>query len=92
MTSEEEILQNALILSYLHSKSCIKNLDCALHQMKVIKHPLLGTTQHKFEKLINAHKNAMGILEKNIEDNALLESDIEDMIDKNWTELNQKTL
>jgi hypothetical protein len=90
MNSEEELLQKALLLTYLHSKLCIKNADCALHEMKVLKHPLLGTIQHKFEKLINAHRKALSILEKNIEDKDLLEKDLEGLIDISWTELSNQ--
>lgn len=87
MTNESIILQNALLLSYLHSRMCQKNLDCVLHQMRVTNHPLMGKVQSKFEKLIHAHRNAMGVIEKNIDNKELLESDIEEMIDNNWKEL-----
>ena len=83
-------LQNALILSYLHSKMTIKNLEIALHELMVINDPATGKLQHNFEKLKNYHKKAMGVFEKNIENKDLLESDIESQIDNNWSELISK--
>ena len=80
-------LDQALILSYLHSKMSVKNLEVAVHEMSVLNHPDAGVLQHRFEKLINAHRKAMGTMERNIENKALLESDFDDQIDKNWDAL-----
>ena len=80
-------LDQALILSYLHSKMAVKNLEVAVHEMSVLNHPYTGKIQHRFEKLINAHRNAMATMEKNIENKALLESDFEEQMDKNWEQL-----
>jgi len=80
-------LDQALILSYLHSKMTVKNLEVAVHEMSVLKHQGTGKLQHRFEKLIHAHRNAMATMEKNIENKALLESDFEEQIDKNWEQL-----
>jgi hypothetical protein len=80
-------LDQALILSYLHSKMTVKNLEVAVHEMSVLKHQDTGKLQHRFEKLIHAHRNAMATMEKNIENKALLESDFEEQIDKNWEQL-----
>ena len=80
-------LDQALILSYLHSKMTVKNLEVAVHEMSVLKHQDTGKLQHRFEKLINAHRNAMATMEKNIENKALLESDFEEQMDKNWEQL-----
>jgi Skp family chaperone for outer membrane proteins len=80
-------LDQALILSYLHSKMAVKNLEVAVHEMSVLNHPDAGVLQHRFEKLINAHRKAMGTMEKNIENKALLESDFEEQMDKNWEQL-----
>lgn len=80
-------LEQALILSFLHSKMAIKNLEVAVHELSVISDKDAGRLQHKFEKLINAHRNAMGTFEKNIENKALLESDFEEQMDKNWEQL-----
>lgn len=84
ISNEEQVLQNALLLSYLHSKMAIKNLEVCLHQMGITHDDLLGKLQHRFEKLIQAHRNAMGIMESNIENKELLESEIEEQIDQNW--------
>jgi len=61
---EEKILQNGLLLSYLHSKMAVKNLDLCVHEMNMSNHKDAGKLQHRFEKLINAHRKAMGILER----------------------------
>jgi hypothetical protein len=65
----------------------VKNLEVAVHEMSVLKHQDTGKLQHRFEKLINAHRKAMGTMEKNIENKALLESDFEEQMDKNWEQL-----
>jgi len=83
-------LENSLVLSYLNSKMAIKNLEVAVHEMKVGKHPETGKLIHRFEKLINAHRNAMGQVERNIENKELLESDIEEQLDENWRMLSCK--
>lgn len=80
-------LENSLILSYLHSKMSVKNLEIAVHELKVLNHKDTGKLQHRFEKLINAHKNAMTTMEKNIENKELLESDFDEQMDNNWKEL-----
>jgi len=80
-------LEQSLILSFLHSKMAIKNLEVAVHELSVIGDKDAGRLQHRFEKLINAHRNAMGTLEKNIENKELLESDFEEQMDKNWEQL-----
>jgi Skp family chaperone for outer membrane proteins len=80
-------LENSLILSYLHSKMSVKNLEIAVHELSVLKHQDSGKLQHRFEKLINAHKNAMQTMERNIENKELLESDFDEQLDNNWNEL-----
>jgi hypothetical protein len=80
-------LEQSLILSFLHSKMAVKNLEVAVHELSVIGDKDAGRLQHRFEKLINAHRNAMGTLEKNIENKELLESDFEEQMDKNWEQL-----
>ena len=80
-------LENSLILSYLHSKMSVKNLEIAVHELSVLNHHDAGKLQHRFEKLINAHRNAMQTMERNIENKELLESDFEEQLDNNWNEL-----
>jgi Skp family chaperone for outer membrane proteins len=80
-------LENSLILSYLHSKMSVKNLEIAVHELSVLNHDDAGKLQHRFEKLINAHRNAMQTMERNIENKELLESDFEEQLDNNWNEL-----
>ena len=80
-------LEQSLILSFLHSKMAVKNLEVAVHELSVIGDKDAGRLQHRFEKLINAHRNAMGTMEKNIENKELLESDFEEQMDKNWEQL-----
>jgi Skp family chaperone for outer membrane proteins len=83
-------LENSLILSYLHSKMSVKNLEIAVHELSVLNHDDAGKLQHRFEKLINAHRNAMQTMERNIENKELLESDFEEQLDNNWNELLSK--
>jgi hypothetical protein len=83
-------LENSLILSYLHSKMAIKNLEIAVHELSVLNHLDAGKLQHRFEKLINTHRNAMQTVERNIENKELFESEFEEQLDNNWNELLNK--
>lgn len=83
-------LESSLILSYLHSKMAVKNLEIAVHELSVLNHDDAGKLQHRFEKLINAHRKAMQRMEGNIENKELLESDFEEQLDNNWNELLSK--
>jgi Skp family chaperone for outer membrane proteins len=65
----------------------VKNLEVAVHEISVLNHPDAGKLQHRFEKLINAHRKAMATMERNIENKALLESDFDEQMDKNWDAL-----
>jgi hypothetical protein len=83
-------LENSLILSYLHSKMSIKNLEVAVHELSVLNNEDAGKLQHKFEKLINAHRKAMGTMERNMVDTELFERDFEEEMNNNWNELLNK--
>jgi hypothetical protein len=83
-------LENSLILSYLHSKMSIKNLEVAIHELSVLNNLDAGKLQHKFEKLINAHRKAMGTMERNMVDTELFERDFEEEMNNNWNELINK--
>jgi hypothetical protein len=83
-------LENSLILSYLHSKMSIKNLEVAVHELSVLNNEDAGKLQHKFEKLINAHRKAMGTMERNMVDTELFERDFEEEMNNNWNELINK--
>jgi hypothetical protein len=83
-------LENSLILSYLHSKMSIKNLEVAVHELSVLNNQDAGKLQHKFEKLINAHRKAMGTMERNMVDTELFEKDFEEEMNNNWNELINK--
>jgi len=83
-------LENSLILSYLHSKMSIKNLEVAVHELSVLNNEDAGKLQHKFEKLINAHRKAMGTMERNMVDTELFEKDFEEEMNNNWNELINK--
>lgn len=80
-------LETSLLLSYLHSKSAITNLEVSVHEMKVLNRSDSGKLQHSFEKLISAHRKAFAVMERNIENKALLESDFEEQINENWRKL-----
>ncbi|HEY1025327.1 MAG TPA: hypothetical protein VGE26_09205 [Sphingobacteriaceae bacterium] len=81
-------LEKSLILSYVHNKLAIKNLETTVHELKMVKNPSAGRMQFVFEKLIAANKKAYTILEKNMKhmgDLQLIENDIEAVMSELWS-------
>lgn len=77
-------LENALILSYLHSDQLIKSLDIVLLEMKALNDPRAGMFQSLLEKLRGASKRAFEKVEKNIDNKEQLEEELFDLIGNNW--------
>lgn len=73
------ILERSLILSYLHIKLSVANLEIVLMEM-----PDNGMLQHRLEKLRGAANRAFEIVEKNIEGKDQLIADIEAKMDQEW--------
>lgn len=85
MSKQLQPVEKALCLSYLHSKMLIKNLDIALHELRVLQDPRFGKIQFYLEKLNGVARKAYNGLEKNVGDNMeQLEKDIETVMDDNW--------
>ena len=80
-------LEKSLILSYVHNKLAIKNLDTTVHELKIANNPAAGKMQFALEKLIGANKEAYATLEKNMQymgELQLIENDIEAVMDELW--------
>ena len=81
MTPEEK----AIALSYILSQLLKENLDIAVHEMRIRKHPEAGRLADKFDKLRGASNNAFRILERNIgNDLGNLRSDINELLEQQW--------
>ena len=78
--------EKAIALSYVLSQLLSDNLDIAVHEMKVSKHPNAGQLADKFNKLRGANKNAFRILERNIGDLDNLKQDISTLLETVWEE------
>jgi hypothetical protein len=85
MNDPSTTAQKAFGQSYIYAKLLIKNLDIAVHELKVTQDPLHGKMQFYLEKLNGAVRRAYSGLEKNIGDDLNeLEQDIEEFMDRNW--------
>lgn len=76
--------EKAIALSYVLSQLLSENLDIAVHEMRVSKHPNAGQLADKFNKLRGASKNAFRILERNVSDLDDLKKDIEVLLESVW--------
>ena len=76
--------EKAIALSYVLSQLLADNLDIAVHEMKVSKHPNAGQLADKFNKLRGANRNAFRILERNVGDLGSIKNDIEILLDSAW--------
>jgi hypothetical protein len=81
-----KVLEKALMMSYVNSRMTIKNLEVALHEMRVVHNLELGKLQFYTERLIKANKDMYAMLEKNLGKNVIddIEKDIESLLDKCW--------
>jgi len=85
MNKEITPVEKSLCLSYLYSKLLLKNLDVAVHELKVIGDPRFGKMLFYLEKLKGSANKAYQGLEKNIGSNmGALEADIEALMDEHW--------
>lgn len=78
------ILERSLILSYLHLKQAISNMDITIIELRASNDVRTGNLQHRYEKLISASRKAFESIEKNITDKHELIEDLEQNMDHNW--------
>lgn len=84
------ILERALILSYLHTKQALANMEVVIVELRASKDERTGNLQHRYEKLLSATRKAFETIEKNITDKHELIEDLESTLDNNWMMLEQK--
>lgn len=78
-------LEKSLILSYLHTKQAIANLEVAVHEMRVLGNG--GSLQHRMEKLVGTSRKAFKEIESNLEGNEELVESMEEVLSKEWDKL-----
>jgi flagellar motor switch protein FliG len=78
-------LEKSLILSYLHTKQAIANLEVAVHEMRVLGNG--GSLQHRMEKLAGVSRKAFKEIESNLEGNEELVAEMEEELSKEWDKL-----
>lgn len=78
--------EKSISISYVLSQLLADNLDIAVHEMKVSKHPNAGQLADKFNKLRGANRNAFRILERNIGELDNLNQDISTLLETVWEE------
>ena len=76
--------EKAIALSYVLSQLLSENLDIAVHELKVSKHPNAGQLADKFNKLRGANRNAFRILERNVGELDSLKEDISVLLESVW--------
>lgn len=76
--------EKAIALSYVLSQLLSENLDIAVHELKVSKHPNAGQMYDKLCKLRGANRNAFRALEKNVKDLDNLKDDISILLESVW--------
>ena len=76
--------EKAIALSYILSELLTENLDIAVHEMRVSKHPNAGQLSDKLNKLRGASRNAFRILERNVSDLDNLKEDIQTLLESAW--------
>lgn len=78
-------LEKSLILSYLHTKQAIANLEVAVHEMRVLGNG--GSLQHRMEKLVGAANRAFKEVESNLDGKEALVAEMEEELSKEWDKL-----
>lgn len=78
------VLEKSLILSYLHIKQAISNMEVVIVELRASKDPRTGQLQHRYEKLLSSSRKAFEGIEKNITDKHELIEDLETTLDHNW--------
>lgn len=78
--------EKAIALSYVLCELLKENLDIAVHELKVSKHPNAGQLSDKLNKVRGASKNAYRILERNIGELGALKDDISVLLESVWEE------
>lgn len=78
-------LEKSLILSYLHTKQAIANLEVAVHEMRVLGNG--GSLQHRMEKLVGVSRKAFKEIESNLEGNEELVESMEEVLSREWDKL-----
>ena len=81
--------RKALVLSHIHSKLLIANLDVALHEAKLSKNPAFKALGLELSKLKYATNNAFRVINKEINNAGgmeALEDEINEIMDKTWSD------
>lgn len=85
---EITILEKSLILSYLHCKQLLKNMEVSVIEMKALKQSDAGKLQFNLDQLTGKARKAFAVLEKNLPDMEALELDLDEMLNEHWSNLN----
>ena len=81
-------LEKALILSYVHNKIALKNMEAVIHELNIAEDPRAGKMQFNMERQIAASKKTFAVIEKNMKhmgELQLIENDIEAVMSELWS-------
>ena len=80
------VLEKALMMTYVNSRMTVKNLEVVLHEMSIMEDKDLGKLQFYTERLIKANKDMYSMLERNLGKATVLEieKDVELLLEQSW--------
>lgn len=80
------VLEKALMMTYVNSRMTVKNLEVVLHEMDVLEDKDLGKLQFYTQRLIKANKDMYSMLERNLGKATVIEidKDVDKLLEKQW--------
>ena len=80
------VLEKALMMTYVNSRMTVKNLEVVLHEMDVLEDKDLGKLQFYTQRLIKANKDMFSMLERNLGKATVIEidKDVDKLLEKQW--------
>ena len=80
------VLEKALMMTYVNSRMTHKNLEVVLHEMDVLEDKDLGKLQFYTQRLIKANKDMFSMLERNLGKATVIEidKDVDKLLEKQW--------
>ncbi len=84
-----ETLSKASLQAYIHSTIAIKNIEVVVVELNAFKDERSGKLQHRFEKLLQAHRKCFNEYEQLIpkENKVEVNKEIEAYLDSSWEQV-----
>jgi len=84
-----ETLSKASLQAYIHSTITMKNVEVVVVELNAFKDARSGKLQHRFEKLLQAHRKCFDEYEKLLPKESRVEvnKEIEAYLDSSWEQV-----